>query len=69
MSAVAPGTSRALAAAATQRIAVFSVAPVQGDGAGVRLKSDPSSASMRSLRPCAARVSPSQHTICTGRDG
>ncbi len=55
MRAVAPRTSRTLAAAATRRIASSSVAPVP-------FRYD------RSLRPSAARVSPIQRTIRTGRD-
>jgi hypothetical protein len=44
-------TSRTLAAAANHRIAASSVAPV-------------ASGYERSLRPCAARFSPIQRTIC-----
>src|SRR5207344_3420133 len=55
MRAVAPCTSRTLAAAATRRIAASFVAPVP-----FRYE--------RSLRPRAARVSPIQRTIRTGSD-
>ena len=70
MSAVAPVTSRALAAAATRRIAASSVLPqkVLAHFLGAPGTAPVTSRYERSLRPCAARVSRREATICSRGD-